>query len=868
MRPILSVLTAVVLIAACVLGPQEEPVPARPVLPPLEEGVSLALAQHRAATIADVHYELELDVRHPDTAWGNVRIRFQRLPGAGPLVLDFAGLALGPVAVNGRAFAPAWWLGHLLVPTEHLRPGANEIELDFAAAIAPAGASIIRFDDRADGSRYLYTLLVPSDGHRLFPSFDQPDLKAKVTLGVLAPAGWRVVANGRDAGRVDRPDGVHWSFAETAPISTYLIAFAAGPWTVFGDSVRLFTRASRAADVDADEFIGLNLRALNWLEQYFGIAYPFDKLDLVMAPAFPFGGMEHVGAIFYNESRFVFREPPTQVQRLGRASTVYHEIAHQWFGDLVTMRWFDDLWLKEGFSTFVAAKIQQELDPGSGAWKTFHLRTKPPAYVVDATTGTTPVWQQLTNLELAKSNYGPIVYNKAPAILKQLEFLVGAEAFRSGMSLFLRRHAFGVAGWQDLLAAIGEAAGADLSAFGEHYILRAGMPVIETELRLRAGSIEELALVQRPARQLPGDIGGWWPGRVRVLLGYADAERVVDVEFTGVRTVVGEVAGLPAPEYVLPNQGDYGYGLFLPDARSGRWLLHNAGAIADPLDRAVAWSGVWELVREGRLAAAEYAHALLAALPREVDEQIASSQLARLLQAVGRYMPRGAEQDRLAAALETLLIHTAADEALPYGRRKEALDALLATARTPAGVSTVESFLDGRILFNGEPLAQPSRWTAVRRLVALAAPRSAELLVAEIRRDTTPDGPRMAFVTGAAVPAPEAKAEYFRRYFEDSSLNEEWVTASLDAFNEAQHAELTLPYVAPALARAEWIRDHRRIFFLPTWINSFVGARADRAGLRAVDAFLAAQPELAPDVRRRILQARDELERAVRLQGD
>src|SRR5690606_21070159 len=515
-------------------------------------GVSLELARHRAATLRDVAYELTLDARDSTRAPGSVAVTVARHPGAGDLVLDFRGVELGAVRVDGEPAPDAEWIeDHIVIPAAYFGAGApadadgngaasngarqdsgdgagwrqRRIELDFTAAIAPAGASIIRFDDPADrGARYLYTLLVPSDAQQLFPAFDQPDLKARFRWRIVAPADWRVLTNGvlQDTA-VAADGGVLWSFAPTRPISTYLAAFAAGPWQVIEGDARggttsssLYVRRSRAREADADTLLRINRDALEWLERYFDHPYPFAKMDLLLAPAFPFGGMEHVGAIFYNESRFIFRERPTLAQRVGRAATIYHEVAHQWFGDLVTMRWFDDLWLKEGFATFMGAKLQQELHPESGAWKTFYVRTKPPAYTVDATSGTSPIWQELPSLDLAKSNYGPIVYNKAPAVLKQLEFLVGEDRFRAGVREFLRRHAYGNATWQELLAAIGDAADMDLTPFGEHYFLRAGMPVVETELRVEDGRIRELALVQRPARALPGDPGGAWPGKVRV----------------------------------------------------------------------------------------------------------------------------------------------------------------------------------------------------------------------------------------------------------------------------------------------------------------------------------------------------------------
>ncbi|HUH11598.1 MAG TPA: M1 family aminopeptidase [Longimicrobiales bacterium] len=864
------------------------PAPTAPAMdpPPLEQqlvpGVSVELARWRAATLSDVEYDLALELTDTARAAGEVLIAVTRSPRAGDLVLDFRGPALHAVSANEVALEPEWRDGHLRIPAAALVTGPNRIRIRFSAAIAPAGAAIIRFDEPDTGERFLYTLLVPSDAQQLFPSFDQPDLKAGLRLRLVVPEGWEVLANAPLAARVGIPGGsMRWEFSRTEPISTYVRAFAAGPWdtvrerpnmhTAPGDPpgpMTLYLRPSRRAEADTDTLLALNRQGLEWLEDYFQMEYPFGKLDLLLAPAFPFGGMEHVGAIFYNESRFIFREPPTLSARLGRAATIYHEVAHQWFGDLVTMTWFDDLWLKEGFSTYMAAKIQQELHPGTGAWKTFYLRNKPAAYAVDATTGTTPVWQELPNLDLAKSNYGAIVYNKAPSVLKQLEFLVGDTAFRAGVGTFLERHAYGNATWRDLLAAVGEAAATDLTAFGEHYMLRAGMPLVETELRLEDGRIAELALVQRPVVALPGDPGGAWPGRVRVRLGYAGDDVVLPVTFDGARTVVSQARGRPAPEFVWPNDGDFGYGTFLPDPRSAAWLLEHVGGIEDDLLRAMGWGALWDLVRERRLAAGDFVERALLELADEEDEQIASAVLGRAAYALERYLTDAPTAERLAAQLEELLLARATDPSLPYGLRKGALDAFLGSARTAAGMAALHAFLAGERRFDGDPLAQPSRWRALTRLLALGDPGADALYAAEQARDTTPEAARMAFIAGAAVPTADNKAAYFRRYFEDETLNEEWVTASLSAFNEPLHRPLVLPYLRPALERAEWIRDNRRIFFLPSWLSSFIGAHASRAALGEVDAYLAASPDLPADLRRRILQERDELARAVQVREE
>ncbi len=863
----------------------------------MEPGISLELARHRAASLADVRYDLALDLTAPDQAVGALTLSFERRQGAGDLIVDFRGIALESVEANGQAVREYEWRnGHILISHRQLVTGPNYLDFRFAAAIAPAGTSIIRFDDASDGSRYLYTLLVPSDAHQLFPGFDQPDLKGRFRFTLTVPEGWEVVANGPLEERTPVAGGARWSFAETEPISTYLAAFAAGPWQTWESAppgerpMTLYARRSRAREVEAGTLIQMNWEALQWLERYFEIPFPFAKMDLLLAPAFPFGGMEHVGAIFYNENTFIFREPPTLNQRLGRAATTYHEVAHQWFGDLVTMEWFDDLWLKEGFSTYMAAKMQEELHPGTGAWKTFYLRNKPLAYGVDATLGTTPVWQELSNLELAKSNYGPIVYNKAPAIIKQLEFLVGDPAFRAGLQLFLRRHAYANATWRDLLEVLEETSGTSLRAFGEQYILRAGMPVVEPVLHAENGRIRELHLIQRPARELPDDPGGWWPGRVQVRLGYEEREDVVlPVSFTGDTTVVADAEGLPLPEWIFANEGDYGYGLFLLDSRSASYLRRHVGELQDDLLRAMVWGALWDLVREGRLEPAEYLEVVLRELPAERDEQIASSLLGRAVYAVERFLAgpallpggidagSGGELRKIGARgstaplverFERLLFLRAEDEGLPYGMRKASLDAVIGLARMEQSVGILKEYLAEERPFAGEPLRPPSRWAIIQTLLARADPEAGALYAAEQARDTTPEGPRQAFIAGAAVPTAENKAAYFARYLDDPELNEEWVTASLGLFNHTEHAALTLPYLRPALEKLEWIRDHRRIFFLPRWLNAFIGGHSSPQALEVVGTFLAEHPELPHDIRLKVLQARDELERAVRIRGE
>ena len=850
----------------------------------LGPGVSQALARHRAARVRDTRYELSLDVRGADTARGTVVVRWTS-SGAGDAILDFRGLTLEGVTANGTTLdeRSAWNGAHIVIPARLVKPGHNEARLAFATSIAPSGAAIIRTKDATDGATYLYTLLVPSDANLLFPCFDQPDLKARVMLSVTAPSGWRVLGNGAAinefTGRAaSAPQGhdtwVEAAFRETQPISTYLIAFAAGPWQTVSRSARigpsardstvpvsLWVRASRLKEVEADTLIAMNARALRWLGTYFGVPYPFGKYDLLLAPAFPFGGMEHPGAVFYNEESFIYRERPTTNQLLGRQATTYHEVAHQLFGDYVTMRWFDDLWLKEGFATFMAARVQDELAPSSNAWKTFYLRNKPVAYGTDATLGTTPVWQSLANLDQAKSNYGPIVYNKAPSILRQLEYAVGAAPFQRGVASFLAANSYGNATWRELLSHIGQAAGRDLTGWGASWILRPGMPIVEQHLETRGGRITRLRLVQRAAQPTVSGKGAW-PLAMQTVLHYPGADPVrIPVTLTGDTTEVDAARGRPAPAFAFANERDYGYALVLPDSASVRWLASHIGEVEDDFLRTMLWGSLWDLVREARLAPSRFARVALDALPAERDEQLAASLVGRVLTATTRYASEAA-RDSLEPSARRVFARGAADSTRPYGTRKAQLDALIGLADAPAALAEVSRWLDADSAL-GLPLRAPTRWAIVVQLASRAAPDADSRLAAESRRDSTTEGRRQAFVALAARPDSLAKHRMFTRWFEDRELNEEWVTSSLRAFHDPEHRTLTLPYLTAALDTLPWIQQNRRIFFLGSWLGATLGGQRDSEALAAVDAWLRRHQDLAADLRQKVLQARDELERTV-----
>src|SRR5688572_31861461 len=438
------------------------------------------------------------------------------------------------VTINGRAaglfpLQAAVADGGVRVPyeetNEHLVfrdgvvPGENVIKLDFTSPILTSGSAITRYVDKEDGSEYLYSLFVPSDASTAFPVFDQPDLKARFQFSAKVPTGWKMVSNSAEEdvhGVQLGPDGkTAWEtflFEETQPISTYVFAFAVGDFKEFfgeitstdsarkadikrdglteralplsrGSATHIYVRKSQADKFrpHAAEIFRLNREAVKYFEQYFDYKFPFPKYDLVLIPEFPFGGMEHAGATFLRESAIIFPQEPTKNDHISRATLIFHETAHQWFGDTVTMRWFDDLWLKEGFATFMAYKAMERVMPEMNSWKVFYERVKQGAYQTDSTKGTTPIYQEIKNLSAAKSAYGAIVYNKAPAFLRQAEFYLGEDKFQAAVRAFLKKHEFANAEWKDLVLQFENSSNKPMQEIANAWILQKGLPVIRSK---------------------------------------------------------------------------------------------------------------------------------------------------------------------------------------------------------------------------------------------------------------------------------------------------------------------------------------------------------------------------------------------------
>jgi aminopeptidase N len=838
------------------------------------EGIPRDLALQRAQQLKDVQYQLAYNLRpHADSIAGHEELRFIQNPddrGILPEWLDFREGSISVLTINGHVGPPTIQNGHVELPAKFLKPGENVVEIDFIAPVAPAGKAITRFEDKDDGSEYIYTLFVPMDADMAFPCFDQPDLKARFRLTVIAPPDWTVISNSPllgVGGSIEPGNSVSRrnEFAETKPISTYLFAFAAGPFQKVHDTPGLpglYVRKSKLqkAEAEAAPVQQITADGIKYLSNYFAQPFPFPKYDLVMIPGFAYGGMEHAGATFLREESILFRTAPTQSDHLNRDILLLHELTHQWFGDLVTMRWFDDLWLKEGFAQYMDYHALNSLKPNANVWKRFYQAIKPAAYAIDSTLGTTPIYQDIPNLKDAKSAYGAIVYSKAPGVIKQLAFVVGEDQFRDGLRLYLKEHAYANAEWADLVHALERTSKKQLGPWADAWIKRRGMPQVDVEWKCEQQSNKSLTHVTLKQHDVLGE-GGIWPIATQVLLNNGNSNTEIRREWNTASTEFNATTQA-CPIYVFANYKDEAYGRFLLDPASRKAVIEHLGSINDVFERTLLWGSLWDSVREAEMDPREYINLALRLLPNEQDESLAQSIIGRTITALHRYVT-AETRVQLVPKMETL----AADQMLhspSQDMRITWFRALRGVAETDTARTQLKDMLSGKLTVPGVELRPLDRWNMVASLVALNDPEAAAILAAEEKRDPSGDGKKYAYMAAAARPDEATKKQYFDEYLHNTSRPEDWIEQSLGSFNYWNQSQLTYPYLAPALAALPQVKHDRKIFFLLAWLNAFIGGQQSADAQKQVHDFLQTAP-LDKDLKLKILEVVDELDRTVKI---
>jgi aminopeptidase N len=859
-------------------------------------------AAERSALITTTSYDVSLDVRQaadPDVPGYTSRsvITFSAAEAGTSTFLDFIGGGVHSVFLNGKGLRVEDVVDGARIRLDNLQL-ENQVTVTGTALYSRSGEGMHRFVDPADGQCYLYTQYEPADARRVFANFEQPDLKATFTFHVMAPADWQVASNGVETARMlltSDPATARWDFATTEPMSTYITTVLAGPYfkaedrwqatlddgTSLDIPLALYCRASMADSFDAEELFRLTRNGLDFFNRLFAYPYPWGKYDQAFVPEYNLGAMENPGLVTFTDS-YVFTSRATDAQYQGRANTLLHEMAHMWFGDLVTMQWWDDLWLKESFADYMGTLGVDRATGWDSAWVSFANKRKAWAYVQDQLPTTHPIVADIPDLEAAKQNFDGITYAKGASVLKQLVAYVGFDAFIAGSREYFRKHAYSNTTLADLLEALSAASGRDLSGWARQWLQTAGISTLALEVTPDAtddGAIGRAAIVQEAADPVTGRDEPR-PHRLRVGLYDFDASGAlvrtgsVETDVDGSATPVPDLAGKPRPALLLLNDDDLTYAKVRLDPVSLDTVLASLDRIIDPMARALCWTALWNSARDGESPAARYVDAVAAFGPAETGIGVLLNILENACTAVERYTPaagRVAVRSSFLAAVAAEL-----DRAVPGS------DHQLAWARTVGTLSRhdaallprLRGLLDGSAPVEGLAVDAELRWHLWHALAANGQATLAEL-DAELARDTTASGRAGHATAVAARPDPAVKAAAWQEAVHGTALSNQQLSATISGFTTAP-AGLLDPYVEPYFECLRDVWDGRSIEIASRIVRGLFPlnqdlaegmAPADHPVLRRTDDWLAAHADGPRALRRIIVEQRSLLLRALTAQA-
>jgi aminopeptidase N len=831
-------------------------------------------ARQRAGLIDVESYQVELDVTGGETTFNSVaEIKFRcSSPGESTFV-DLAAPTVTNITLNGAEVDLGAFNGERITLTG--LAASNVLRVAAECAYSRHGEGLHRFTDPADGGVYLYSDLETSEAHQVYACFDQPDLKATFALSVLAPAQWQVVSNmpldppapgGNEAVR-------RWEFPPTRRISTYFSAVAAGPYHVVrsehdGIPLAIYCRASLAEYLDHDEIFEVTRQGLDFFQRAFARPYPFPKYDQLFAPEFKEGAMENPGCVTISED-LIFRSRVTDFSRELRAETILHEMAHMWFGDLVTMRWWDDLWLNESFATWAGTLAEAEATRWTTAWTTFAQLYKAWAYRQDQLPSTHPIAADIPDIHAVEVNFDGITYAKGAAVLKQLVAYVGRDNFLAGVRRYFDAHEWQNATLRDLLGALEQTSGRDLSAWSKDWLETAGVNVLRPEYSTAAdGTISGFAIRQeapashpvlRPHRVAVGfyDQAGTGPGSLA-------RRHQVEVDVAGEITEVPGLAGMRRPDLVLVNDDDLTYAKIRLDGHSLRTLIDSIGCFAESLPAALCWAAAWDMCRDAEMAVRDYLRLMLSGVESVPQISVVQTLLMQSSLAVRRFADPAWRQtgtQTLADALRGLLerAEPGSDAQLAFAR------AFTGTAISPAHLDLMQGLLDGSRPIDGLAVDTDLRWTLLGRLVSRGL-AGAQQIDAELAADATDEGERRAATCRAAIPTAQNKEATWEELVAGKLPNATF-RAVLDGFFAPDQDDLLEPYgpkyfdVIGGIWR-DWNSDMAQHFALYAYPMSPLSETT----IQITDEYLA-RTDLPPALRRLINENRDGVARALRCQA-
>jgi aminopeptidase N len=825
---------------------------------PVENGVSQTLATYRKKVLSSINYHLHLQIptNKEEEIPATESISFMLKENTIPLQIDFKERQdhIKRIEANGKEVPVVFEKEHLLIPGSYLKAGRNKIDITFVAGD-------LSLNRNAD---FLYTLLVPDRARTVFPCFDQPNLKATFTLSLTIPKEWNAVSNAPLNDSSVHANFKAYHYATSNIIPTYLFSFAAGKFEHINKKVngRTMNFYHRETDTDkiklsTDSIFRIHREALKYLENYTQIPFPFKKFDFIAIPDFQYGGMEHVGAIQYKASSLFLDSGATKDQENARSNLIAHETSHMWFGDMVTMQWFNDVWMKEVFANFMADKITQGNQPASTYELKFLIDHYPSAYGVDRTGGANPIRQPLDNLQEAGTLYGNIIYHKAPIMMRQLERLMGKDAFRDGLREYLKKYKFGNATWPDLISILDARTPVDLAAWNKVWVNEAGRPQISYTLEQNNNVITRLIISQKGELN-PENI---LPQLFEIALVYGDTIKKVTVNMNQQQVVLDSLQGKKVPDFILFNSSGQGYGIFPVDNN----MLPHLATLQSPVMRAAAYINLYENMLSGNAISPKQLmdvyENLLAKEPEELNLRLITGYTSDIIWRL--ILPT--ERDSIAPALENVLWQDMQHETVA-NKKKILFKTYQSIALSKAAKDTLYTIWQTQKAPNSVILTEDD-YTALALTLAVKDYPAKDILPQQLKRIQNPDRKeRLQFLMPALSSDSTVRDAFFASLKEEKNREKEaWVTAALDYLHHPLRAQTSQKYLRQSLDLLQEIQMTGDIFFPGAWLQSTFGAYQTPEAAEVVRAFLKEHPDYNPKLKAKILQAADPLFRAEKL---
>ncbi|MFF1321065.1 aminopeptidase N [Streptomyces chartreusis] len=840
-------------------------------------------AQQRAKLLTVDSYEIDLDLsgaQEGGTYRSVTTVRFDVAESGADSFIDLVAPTVHEVTLNGDALDAAEVFKDSRIALPGLLQGRNVLRVVADCAYTNTGEGLHRFVDPVDQQAYLYTQFEVPDARRVFASFEQPDLKATFQFTVQAPEGWTVISNSP----TPEPKDNVWSFEPTPRISTYITALIVGPYhsvhSVYekdGQSVPLgiYCRPSLAEFLDSDAIFEVTRQGFEWFQEKFDYAYPFKKYDQLFVPEFNAGAMENAGAVTIRD-QYVFRSKVTDAAYLGRAETILHELAHMWFGDLVTMEWWNDLWLNESFATYTSIACQAHA-PGTRwpqAWTTFANQMKTWAYRQDQLPSTHPIMAEIRDLDDVLVNFDGITYAKGASVLKQLVAYVGQDEFFQGVQAYFKRHAFGNTRLTDLLGALEETSGRDLKTWSKQWLQTAGINILRPEIATDADGVITSFAIRQEAPALPTGAQGeptLRPHRIAVGLYNLDEtsgkllrDERIELDVDGELTAVQQLVGTRRPDVILLNDDDLSYAKVRLDEQSLAVVTEHLGDFEASLPRALCWASSWDMTRDAELATRDYLSLVLSGIGKESDIGVVQSLQRQVKLAIELYAAPATREALLTRWTDATLAHLRAaepgsDHQLAWAR------AFAAAARTPEQLDLLDALLDGSQTIEGLAVDTELRWAFVQRLAAVGRFDETEI-AGEYERDKTAAGERHAATARAGRPTAEAKAEAWASVIESDKLPNAVQEAVIGGFVQTDQRELLAAYTDKYFEVVKGVWDSRsHEIAQQIAVGLYPALQISEETLRKTDDWLAsAEPNAA--LRRLVSESRAGVERALRAQ--